>query len=120
MTGSASGDGSGLFWANITDNMAYFDFSGTGARNMGGRHFRGGAGKQPGFGGKAFDPWGFANISFSDGHVGAYSCEQIVRHNLDRRWYEFPFTPAAAHGSGFGRNKNGPQPGAEWWTAPHW
>ena len=116
------GAGGGLLNGGLQMKMEYYDNVNSGHKSMGGRHFRGGGGKAPGFGGAKFDPWGFDNISFMDGHVTRYSMEQIVRQNATFKfWYEYPFVPAAAK-SYFGAPppNSSPQPGAEWWGPPYW
>ena len=99
--------------ADYQMKLNYFPSGNPASKAQGGRHFRGGGG-----GGR--DPWGFDNISFADGHVGSFSMEDIVTMNLPTHWYEYPFVPAAAEPSGTGTPNAGPQPGAEWWMAPHW
>ena len=109
--------------ANIRSSFFYWQDPNPGEQSSGGRHFRGGGGKAPGFGGATTDPWGFDTISFYDGHVITQSMELLVeRQSRGSHWFEFPYVAAAAQGdpSSAGYTPRGPQPGAQWWTYPRW
>ena len=109
--------------ANYRPDFFYWATSNPGTSSSGGRHFRGGGGKAPGFGGAKFDPSGFDMISFYDGHAVSVTMEQIVRQNVTNgHWFEFPFVPAAAQSDNSLASlvPTGPQPGVEWWTYPRW
>ena len=115
----ASGPGqSRFFWADYQLKLNYQSTFNPGTRGAGGRHFRSGSGKVPGFGGAKFDPWGFDNISFADGHVTSYGMMDIVQQNSSLVWFEYPFVPAAAQNNS--QTPSGPQPGAEWYMYPFW
>ena len=119
-TGSASGNGSGLEFGTFQMKLNYYDSFNPQSKGNGGRHFRGGGGQVPGFGGAKTDPWGFDNINFADGHVGAYSMEGLVKKNINRYWYEYPFTASAGRGLSINQATTNARPGSEWWTPPQW
>ena len=108
--------------ANYGANFHYFPTFNPGTSRSWGHHFRGGGGQAPGFGGAKSDPWGFATVSFYDGHVQSESMEVIVKMAAPSHWYEFPFVPAAAQGDPSVASfvPAGPQPGSMWWTYPRW
>ena len=115
----------GWNWPGIDNQQQvyYWDSANPGTAQAGGRHFRGGGGRRPGFGGQKFDAWGFENMSFVDGHVQSVSMREVVRDGATQaRWLEFPWSPSHARfgSAANGPNVVGPRPGAEFWLVPHW
>lgn len=92
--------------------FVYFDDENAGHKGNAGRHFRTG-------GTTTADPWGYASISFVDGHVRSVSMKELVQHSLPNSWwFQYPFDLSAA--SGGTRAPQNPDPGAEFWTVPTW
>ena len=92
--------------------FVYFEDVNPGHKGNAGRHFRTS-------GTTATDPWGYASISFVDGHVRSVSMKELVQHSLPNRWwFQYPFDLSAATAGTSPQDE--PDPGAEFWTVPTW
>ena len=112
-------------WPGIDNQQSvyYWNSHNPATSQAGGRHFRGGGGQVPGFGGAKFDPWGFENMSFIDGHVQSISMEEVVHNGgTHARWLEYPWSASRARfgGAAGGPNPVGPRAGTEFWLVPFW